>query len=115
MKRLPVVLTGVVALLACLLVILFEPEFLVSISRQGFDVFLRASAKPPQSDAVVLLDIDEESLSRYGQWPWPRRLLGRMVQEIPHDRQPGGRPGRGRLGRLEETERPAGRQGAARR
>jgi len=85
MKRLPVVLTGVVALLACLLVILFEPEFLVSISRQGFDVFLRASAKAPQSDAVVLLDIDEESLNRYGQWPWPRRLLGRMVDELWKD------------------------------
>jgi len=31
------------------------------------------------ADAIVAIDIDEESLARYGQWPWPRALLGRLA------------------------------------
>ena len=32
-----------------------------------------------QDDPVVLIDIDDESLSRYGQWPWPRNLVAELV------------------------------------
>ncbi len=32
-----------------------------------------------QPTAVVVLDIDEASLARYGQWPWPRVMLADIV------------------------------------
>ncbi len=32
-----------------------------------------------QPTGVVVLDIDEPSLARYGQWPWPRILLAEIV------------------------------------
>ena len=30
-------------------------------------------------DPVVVIDIDDESLRRYGQWPWPRNLVAELV------------------------------------
>jgi serine phosphatase RsbU (regulator of sigma subunit)/CHASE2 domain-containing sensor protein len=31
---------------------------------------------------VVIVDIDEKSLARYGQWPWPRALVAQLVRRI---------------------------------
>lgn len=31
---------------------------------------------------VVIVDIDESSLARFGQWPWPRTLLADLVDRI---------------------------------
>ncbi|MDX1402587.1 MAG: CHASE2 domain-containing protein, partial [Kiloniellales bacterium] len=31
---------------------------------------------------VVVVDIDDQSLLRYGQWPWPRNLMARLSETI---------------------------------
>ena len=31
------------------------------------------------SDQVLIVDIDEQSLDRIGQWPWPRDVIAKMV------------------------------------
>ena len=36
------------------------------------------------SDAIVVVDIDDNSLDHYGQWPWPRSLLAELLQSIHH-------------------------------
>ena len=33
------------------------------------------------SDTVIVLDIDEKSLSKIGQWPWPRSVLADLVNK----------------------------------
>ena len=38
------------------------------------------------SGPAVIVDIDEASLARYGQWPWPRTLLARLVELIDRGR-----------------------------
>ena len=38
----------------------------------GFDSKIQ-SIPETQSDQIVLLNIGEKSLEKYGQWPWPRR------------------------------------------
>ena len=30
----------------------------------------------------MIVDIDEKSLARYGQWPWPRHLVAELVRRI---------------------------------
>ena len=82
MNRLPVILTGIAALIASLFLMVFEPAFVSSVSRQAFDVLLRTTARPPQAHAVVMVDIDEESLSELGQWPWPRRILAELTDRL---------------------------------
>lgn len=39
------------------------------------DSFFRLAPPPRQRSQVVLVLIDEESLQKYGRWPWPRALL----------------------------------------
>src|SRR5262249_26164992 len=31
---------------------------------------------------IVIVDIDEESLATYGQWPWPRTVLADLIRRL---------------------------------
>lgn len=44
----------------------------------SFDTLQTANFKEPQTPTVIL-DIDERSLERYGQWPWPRDLMAEIT------------------------------------
>ena len=48
----------------------------------AFDAFVRARPRPYQDAGVRIIDVDEESLKRLGQWPWPRATLGRFVSRL---------------------------------
>jgi adenylate cyclase len=47
-----------------------------------FDAFQRQAPRPYQPLPVRIVDIDEESLRRIGQWPWPRDLVARLVDRL---------------------------------
>ncbi len=38
---------------------------------------LRASARP--SDQIVIVGVDDDSLTRVGRWPWPRSTMGELI------------------------------------
>ncbi len=46
------------------------------------DQLMAYAGKPALSDNIVIVDIDEISLSQAGQWPWPRYRLASLIQEI---------------------------------
>lgn len=56
----------------------------VDAVREGvFDSFQRLSPRPyDPASPVRILDIDEESLRRLGQWPWPRDVLADAVSKL---------------------------------
>src|SRR5690606_25532470 len=61
-----------------------DPEPLPTFRNAFFD-FAQGLLAPPAGDAasaVTIVDIDETSLARLGQWPWPRDLLADLVREI---------------------------------
>ena len=44
---------------------------------------MRVSAQPFEgSDLIMLVDVDEASLDRVGQWPWPRNRLATIVERV---------------------------------
>lgn len=48
-----------------------------------FDSYLRAHPRPYNPALPVrVIDIDDESLKRHGQWPWPRPLLAQLVTRL---------------------------------
>lgn len=47
-----------------------------------YDLMLLGRAKAPQSQVPVVVGIDEESLSAFGQWPWPRYRLALLVEQL---------------------------------
>lgn len=44
-----------------------------------FDLYQEIKPREIESNPVVVIDIDEASLAEFGQWPWPRSLLARLV------------------------------------
>jgi len=52
----------------------------------GFDAYQVLAPRVPRSAPVVIVTIDEESLRRYGQWPWPRTWLARLVARLAEAR-----------------------------
>ena len=50
------------------------------LSRKLGDIYFRLRPPLPTSNYAALVLIDDQSLSRYGRWPWPRTLLARLVR-----------------------------------
>jgi adenylate cyclase len=48
----------------------------------AFDAYQSLFPRVRISAPAVIVEIDETSLRRYGQWPWPRTLLARLVSTI---------------------------------
>jgi len=50
----------------------------------GLEYFLEDLLVSPKaiSDRIVILAIDDESLQRLGQWPWPRALFARALETL---------------------------------
>ncbi len=51
-------------------------------SRQRLRLLQRLSPRPAAPSPVVVVDIDDASLSRIGQWPWPRRRLAELIGRL---------------------------------
>jgi CHASE2 domain-containing sensor protein/serine phosphatase RsbU (regulator of sigma subunit) len=47
-----------------------------------FDTYQRVLPRQRQSAPAVIVAIDEDSLARFGQWPWPRTMLARLIERI---------------------------------
>jgi adenylate cyclase len=47
-----------------------------------FDAFQKIQPRTYQALPIKIIDIDEESLKRYGQWPWDRTLLAKLVSNL---------------------------------
>ncbi|MBQ5383882.1 MAG: CHASE2 domain-containing protein, partial [Treponema sp.] len=44
-----------------------------------YDGMLAAGHNPKADDKIVLLDIGDESINVYGEWPWTRDILGEVL------------------------------------
>lgn len=52
------------------------------LSLAWFDAYQRISPRQLQSLPAMIVEIDEASLARKGQWPWPRTQLAALVESI---------------------------------
>jgi signal transduction histidine kinase/CHASE2 domain-containing sensor protein len=46
------------------------------------DTFFRLTPAPKKRSPVLLVTIDDESLQRYGRWPWSRTLLAKLTSNL---------------------------------
>jgi adenylate cyclase len=56
-----------------------------AVSRIGdlfFDSYQRAAPRAARDAPVQVVAIDEESIRRVGQWPWPRTEVGRLIEQV---------------------------------
>jgi adenylate cyclase len=69
-------------LLAALVIWVSQPGLLVQLQLQVFDEYLRLKPREYEPTPVRIVDIDDDSLERFGQWPWPRTLLAKLVDRL---------------------------------
>jgi adenylate cyclase len=70
-------------LLAALVVLrLIDPDAIERLRFQQFDAMQQLAPREMSDSPVVILDIDEQSLRRLGQWPWPRDLIAKIVGRL---------------------------------
>ena len=62
-----------------------DPLPVEAVRTRIFDFYQTLHPRPPLTPyPVVIADIDEKSLSMYGQWPWPRTLVAQLVLALNH-------------------------------
>src|SRR5216110_927711 len=61
---------------------LAEPAMLAQFRLNVFDEYIRLRPRQYEPTPVRIIDIDDDSLARFGQWPWPRTLLAKLVNRL---------------------------------
>ncbi|MBX3499291.1 MAG: adenylate/guanylate cyclase domain-containing protein [Alphaproteobacteria bacterium] len=80
--RLPPLALGIVAVLALAAARLVDPAPLRELRLAQFDAAQRLMPRPLADLPVRVVDIDDASLARIGQWPWPRDRLATLVTRL---------------------------------
>src|SRR5215813_6492105 len=72
--------------LTCLLLLVgfaalrvIDPAPVRELRVRTFDMFQRVDPRVKKVHPVTIVDIDEQSLAKFGQWPWPRTTIADMV------------------------------------
>ena len=61
----------------------YDPgRVLTGLQNQVFDFYQRTYPRVYQDTATRYVDIDEESLKRIGQWPWPRTTVADLTKRL---------------------------------
>ena len=81
-RLLYVLIVGTV-IAAMLALRIWDPAPVARLRALVFDSYQRISPRTFDPNIPVrIVDIDEESLKRVGQWPWPRTLLAQLVDKL---------------------------------
>lgn len=81
LKRLGILLPIISVVLGLGLLIL-DPLPMQTLRNNVFDQYQRWYPRPYAEVPVRIVDIDEETLARLGQWPWPRSRLAELVERL---------------------------------
>jgi adenylate cyclase len=59
-----------------------DPTAVEELRLRAFDFYQRLAMRPQGAQPVVIVDVDEESLKEFGQWPWSRTMIADLVTNI---------------------------------
>lgn len=73
---------GVFLLVLLCAVRIVDPTPIELMRGQAFDMFQRLKPRAYVAQPVAIVDIDEDSIRRFGQWPWPRARMADLVDKM---------------------------------
>src|SRR5258708_30835186 len=77
-----VLLCGLLPTLVMAVLSLYRPSFFANLEYGAYDTLVRAAPARPPGDRIVIVDVDERSLSAIRQWPWRRDLIGKLIARL---------------------------------
>jgi len=72
--------TALVTLAVVLMVRMWDPSFVESVRLRYFDQLI--ISEPKKDVPVYTVNIDESALDKYGQWPFPRDIYAKIIQDL---------------------------------
>lgn len=58
------------------------PEYFLRLDNTLYDLRMRLLSDKQPEDRIIIVDIDEASISELGQWPWPRDLVAELLDRL---------------------------------
>lgn len=81
-ERAQTLIAGAVLTLLLLMLGISSPVFVERLNNAVTDVQIGLLPKPKLSPIPVIVEVDELSLAAFGQWPWPRYQVARLLEAI---------------------------------
>ena len=75
-------LLGLFLIFVFVLIRAWDPLPVELLRLKTFDIYQIAKPREVTVQPVVIIDIDEDSLDTYGQFPWPRTRLAELVAKL---------------------------------
>ena len=77
-----VLLCGLAPAIITVALVVFRPDFVAHADYGAYDRLLRSIPVRPPDGRVAIVDVDDASLSRIGQWPWRRDRVAELVARL---------------------------------
>ena len=83
LKKNPTLWLAVLLSVIFIIMAYMQVGFLESLELSTYDLRmkLRAHGQDTQTD-IVMVDIDDDSITKLGRWPWHRALIARKVDKL---------------------------------
>jgi adenylate cyclase len=75
-------LMGLAILVGFAVLRVWDPQPIEELRIRVFDGFQRIAPRVKTQRPVTIVDIDEKSLAKFGQWPWPRTRIADMIVNL---------------------------------
>jgi len=81
-RRRLIVLSGALPVVLASVLVLYRPSLVGRLDDSTYDLLLRSAQATRPGAGVVVVDVDERSLTTVGQWPWRRDVIGRLISRL---------------------------------
>lgn len=81
-KKHPATILGLVATLLMLGCSFIGIDFLDILELKFYDFRMAVASGQSETDKIVIVDIDDDSIEKLGRWPWPRSLIADAIRKI---------------------------------
>jgi CHASE2 domain-containing sensor protein len=76
---------GTIPVLLAALLALYRPVAFAGLDAGVYDTVVRMTSTRQPAGRIVIIDVDERSLAKFGQWPWKRDLIALLVDTLRKD------------------------------
>jgi adenylate cyclase len=74
--------TGLVVLAALAALVGLQPSWSARLQLAWFDAYQAFEPRKVVTTPAMVVEIDEKSIAKLGQWPWPRTVLAQLLRDI---------------------------------